>query len=167
LTLADNPHIGVLWCKEPLGHNGERRKDGGRQVVFVGQQGIQFVTGADWPAFLRMQEELLKHRDERETSGVPLVSGIVELPDGTLTDSISSDYTLKEESKGNDFSGNGSQSGGALRSSDLVWYRPPFRNGSVKRTLSFSNLISEPVTVTFTNGMPDVTNFVFKMRRKL
>ena len=34
------------------------------------------------------------------------------------------------------------------------------------RTLSFSNLVSDPVTLTFTDGVPNVTNFVFKMRSR-
>jgi len=68
--------------------------------------------------------------------------------------------TVTEASKGPDFSSSGISSGGL----DLVWYHPPFQEGYVTRTLSFSNLISEPVTVRFTNGVPDVTNVVFKMK---
>jgi hypothetical protein len=33
LTQADDPRLALLYCKQALGHNGQRTKDGGRQVV--------------------------------------------------------------------------------------------------------------------------------------
>jgi len=46
---------------------------------------------------------------------------------------------------------------------------PPLQSkysGYITRTLLFSNLESAPVTIVFTNGIPDKTNLVFKMRVK-
>ncbi len=48
-----------------------------------------------------------------------------------------------------------------------LWPRighPPVLDGFVTRTLSFSNMTSDPVTITFTNGVPDVTNYIFRMK---
>jgi hypothetical protein len=162
LTFADDPGLALLWCKSALGHNGQRTKDGGRQVVFIGS-GIDWIPGDKWPAFLQEQKELLKHRSAKAVGGVPLLTGVIELPDGTRIDRFDGSCTLKEQSKGPNSSSSGTSSGGFNRS-QLVWYHAPLQDGYVTRTLSFSNLISDPVTITFTNGVPDVTNFVFRMR---
>jgi hypothetical protein len=144
----------------PLGHNGQRTKDGGRQVVFIGR-GIEWISGDKWPAFLSEQAALLEHRSSRAVSGLPIVTGSIELPDGARLSRFDGPCTIREETKGPDSSGNGTSSGGGC---DLLWYQPPIQDGTVTRTLSFSNLVSEPVTITFKNGAPDITNFVFKMR---
>ena len=99
LTRADDPGLALLWCKSPLGHNGERTKNGGWQVVFLGR-GIEWVSGRKWPAFLQEQRELLKHRNARAINGVPLVTGTVELPNGSQIDQVDGFYTLREDSKG-------------------------------------------------------------------
>ena len=164
LTEADDPRLALLYCKQALGHNGQRTKDGGRQVVFVGSGGIRWISGEKWPSFLKEQKELLLSRSGRAKLGEPLVTGIVELPNGVHLDMVESDYTMTQESGGPDGSGNGRSSGGALGQSDLVWYQAPLSNGHVTRTLAFSNLVSDPVTIRFTNGVPDVTNFVFRMK---
>ena len=39
-------------------------------------------------------------------------------------------------------------------------------NGSYTRILSFGDLVSDPVTVTFVEGVPDKTTVMFKMRKK-
>jgi len=161
LTVADDIGLALLWCKEPLGHNGDRTRDGGRQVVFVGGD-VRWVSGARWAAFLEDQKRLLAERSVRAVAGAPVVAGSVELPDGTRIDRLNCICTITETSGGPDFSSSGTSSG----SLDLVWYHPPFQEGYVTRTLSFSRLISEPVTVRFTNGVPDVTNVVFRMRDK-
>lgn len=165
LTRADNPDLALLWCKAALGHNGQRTEDGGRQVVFIGR-GIEWVSGGKWPAFLEEQKELMKNRTAKAVKGEPLVTGIVELPDGSRINQIDGLCTVREESKGPDSSGSGTSSGTGLRRSELVWYQAPLRDGYVTRTLSFSNLVSDPVTVRFAGGLPDVTNVVFKMRSK-
>ena len=164
LTQADDPRIALLYCKQALGHNGQRTKDGGRQVVFVGSGGITWVSGDRWPSFLKEQKELLSSRSSRAKTGAPLVTGGIELPAGTYLETVECGYTLTEQSGGPSGSGSGRSSGSALSRSELVWYQAPLMDGYVTRTLSFSNLISDPVTIRFTNGVPDVTNFVFRMK---
>lgn len=165
LTRADDPRLALLWCKEALNHNGRRSKDGGREVVFIGAD-KKWISGDRWPAFLKEQEDLMRHRSRREIDGEPLVTGLVELPDGSRIDHVDASYTMTRESKGPDSSGSGRSSGSGLSSSELIWYRAPLLNGQVTRTLSFSNLVSDPVTVTFERGVPDNTKVVFKMRSK-
>ena len=164
LTQADDPRIALLYCKQALGHNGQRMKDGGRQVVFVGSGGINWLSGDRWPSFLKEQNELLLSRSERAKIGAPLVTGVIELPVGTHLDMVEGDYIMTEQSGGPNGSGSGRSSGSALSHSDLVWFQARLKDGYVTRTLSFSNLISDPVTIRFTNGVPDVTNFVFRMK---
>jgi len=94
---------------------------------------------------------------------IPLVTAVVELPDGTQLNGIEGYCTTRQEieTKGRDSSGHSTSSGTGC---ELLWYRAPIQDGTVTRTLSFSNFVSGPVTITFKNGTPDVTNFVFKMR---
>jgi len=166
LTRADDPQIALLYCKQALGHNGEKTKDGGRQVVFVGGE-IKWISGDKWPDFLAEQKELLSKRTGRAKTGAPLVDAVIELPDGSHVESLDTSYTLQEKEVGkDDFSGNGTSSSSSLNRDSLVWFNTPLQNnysGFITRTLSFSNLVSAPVTVTFTNGVPDKTNVVFKM----
>ena len=163
LTQADDPRLALLYCKEALGHNGNRTEDGGRQVVLV--SGIEWISGDKWPAFLQQQKELLQARGERAKAGAPMAIGIIELPDGARITHVDGSISLKEESLRPDGSSHGVSSGTFSRS-ELIWYQAPIRDGSLTRTLSFSNLVSDPVTINFTNGMPDVTNYIFKMKRE-
>jgi hypothetical protein len=159
LTEADDRRLAMLWCKEPLGHNGNRTKDGGREVIFVGGN-IQWISGAGWPAFLDEQQRLFAERSPRAVAGLPLVAGMVELPGGVRIADLDCSCTVREVTKGTDFSSSGTSVGGI----NLVWYQAPVQEGYVTRTLSFSNLISAPVTINFTNGIPDATNFIFLMK---
>lgn len=162
LTLADNPSLALLWCKMPLTHNGARSSDGGRQVVFVGGS-IDWVSGDKWPGFLSEQNELMKRRSLREIEGTPLVTGVIELPDGNRIERVDGSYTLEEDFKGPNTLRSGTKSGRGLTLSHLSWYRAPLQDGSVTRTLSFDDLVSAPVTITFDESVPDVTNVVFRM----
>ena len=166
LTSADNPRLALLYCKEPLGHNGNKTKDGGRQVVFVGG-GIDWISGATWSSFLNEQKDLLSKRTERERSGAPLVDAVIELPDGSRIEKIETSYSIESQQIGTDKnSSHGTTMGGSLVRQALVWLNAPTGHdfsGSITRTLSFSNLVSTPVTVQFINGMPDKTNVIFKM----
>ncbi|MCC6354973.1 MAG: hypothetical protein IT577_13875 [Verrucomicrobiae bacterium] len=159
LTRADDRELALLWCKEPLGHNGDRSRDGGRQVGFLGGE-VRWISGARWTAFLEDQTRRLAQRGPRALAGAPLVTGSIVLPDGMRIDHLDCACTIIESSKGAHFSSSGTYSGCL----DLVWYHAPFQEGQVTRTLSFSNLTSDPVTVGFTNGVPDATNVVFRMR---
>jgi hypothetical protein len=164
LTKADDTRLALLWCKQPLGHNGQRTKGGGRQVVFVDGY-TRWITGAEWPTFLEEQERLLRQRSPQAKGwgGEPLVRAAIELPDGTRIQAVEGSYTLWEEESQPDSSESGSSSGGRLTVSDLTWYRAPLKDGILTRTLVFSNLMSDPVSVTFAGGVPDRTNVVFKM----
>ena len=169
LTRADDPRIALLYCKQPLGHNGQKTKDGGRQVVFVGGN-IDWISGEKWSPFLEEQKELLSKRSGRAKTGAPLVDAIIELPDGRQIKSLDAPYTIQEQEAGADgSSGGGTSSTSSLSRDAIVWFNTPLQNnfsGFIMRTLAFSNLVSAPVTVTFTNGIPDKTNVVFKMRAK-
>lgn len=79
LTQADDPSLALLWCKAALGHNGQRTRGGGRQVVFVGGA-TRWVSGNEWPEFLRQQDELLRTRSARALTGQPLVAAILSFP---------------------------------------------------------------------------------------
>jgi hypothetical protein len=61
LTVADDARIAILWDKVGLGHNGQRLKNGGHEVVFVDGD-RQFVAGKDWDGFLKGQQDLLAAR---------------------------------------------------------------------------------------------------------
>jgi hypothetical protein len=170
LTRADDQRIALLYCKEPLGHNGQKTKDGGRQVVFVGGN-IEWISGDKWPSFLQEQSDLMAKRSDSAKSGRPLVDATIELSDGRQMESIDGvSYTMREKESGNDnSSGNGTSSGGSLSRDAIVWFNTPLNadfSGRITRTLSFSNLVSSPVTVDFTNGVPDKTNVVFQMHSR-
>jgi hypothetical protein len=169
LTRADDQRIALLYCKQPLGHNGEKTKDGGRQVVFVGGN-IDWISGEKWSTFLEEQKVLLSKRGDREKIGAPLVDAIIEFPDGRQVESIDVPCTIQQHEAGADgSSGSGTSSIGSLSRNAIIWFNTPFLNnysGFITRTLAFSNLVSAPVTVTFTNGIPDKTNVVFKMSVK-
>jgi len=48
----------LLWDKVAgLGHNGQRRSDGGREVVFV-DHSAKYIHGPAWQALLAQQEKL-------------------------------------------------------------------------------------------------------------
>ncbi|HQU45776.1 MAG TPA: hypothetical protein PK867_23380 [Pirellulales bacterium] len=160
LTRSDDARLALLYCGQPLGHNGQLT-DGGRQVVFVGGQ-IEWVSGDQWTAFLAEQARLLARRSAAAKIGTPLVAVTIVLPDGSEAEQVDH-YTLMEEQKGPLLSSSGSQSASGLRRSSLCFYHPPIQDGTILRTLSFSNLVSDPVTVTFANGVPDQTDVVFRM----
>ncbi|HEV3339350.1 MAG TPA: hypothetical protein VG125_03305 [Pirellulales bacterium] len=162
LTRADNPRLAILYCKEALGHNGQRT-DGGRQVVFVGGM-IESVAGDRWGGFLAEQGKWLAQRSESEKKGTPLVVATIELPDGSQIETVDGPYTLAEEQHSSALSSNGTQSGSGLSRSSLIWHRAPVQVGTITRTLSFSNLVSEAVTVEFVDGLPDRASVVFRMR---
>lgn len=165
LTIADNPSLAMLWCKLPLTHNGARSGDGGREVVYL-SGAIDWISGDKWPEFLRVQADLMNQRNTREIEGLPLVTGIIELVDGSRIDHVEGRYVLEELSKWPSGASNRQDSGTELTPSKLNLYRAPFQNGTLTRTLSFSAMVSAPVTIKFNEGEPDVTNAVFKMSVK-
>jgi hypothetical protein len=164
LTRADNPELALLWCKEGLNHFGQRT-DGGRQVVFIGND-IRWIKGGEWHEFVRKQDELLKHRSARALNGWPLLTGTIELPDGTRTNDVQVSWRMEEQTKERDSEGSGSSSGTGSLGDELVSYQSLIQNGTLTRTLSFSGLVSDPVIIVFSNGIPNVTNYTFKMRSR-
>jgi hypothetical protein len=164
LTRADNDGLAILWCKQPLGHNGQRNSTGAREVLFVGDD-IKWISGVEWPSFVAEQKKLLAQRSDRERGGVPLVSAEIRLPNSTIVTNQIGPYTLTEQTEGVDRTGSGSSSGSGMSPHDLKWWKPPIQSGSVTRTLSFDALTSELVTVNFKNGVPDRTNVVFQMKK--
>ena len=163
LTKSDDPRLALLWCKEALQHNGSRGKSGSREVLTV--DGFRTsISAAKWPEFLENQKQLLENRSASEINAEPLVRAVVELPDLTRIERVEGDYVMDHSSHSENSSGNGSQSGSSLEVTDLTWYRAPVQDGSETRTLKFSNMISDPVTVNFINGVPDVREVVFRMK---
>lgn len=65
LTLRDDPEIAIIWDKVGLGHNGMRLFGGGHEVYFLGGN-RQFIKGAEWPAFLALQQQLLASRKKAD-----------------------------------------------------------------------------------------------------
>lgn len=57
----DNPEIAIVWDKIGLGHNGDRLKSGGHEVLFVDRTS-HLISGIEWEAFLLRQKELLAQR---------------------------------------------------------------------------------------------------------
>jgi len=64
LTQADDERIALLWPKVALGHNGQRTKDNGRQVIVVGGGG-EWIPGDKWAPFLKEQKQLLAARNTK------------------------------------------------------------------------------------------------------
>lgn len=162
LTQADNFDLALLWCKAALGHNGQRNKSNGRQVVFVSGD-IRWISGDEWNDFIQKQNQLLKQRTLREINGLPLVTGMVELPDGSRTNDVQDAWRIEDQKQSQDSEGTSSTSGSSGLGEQLVMYQAPFQNGTLTRKLSFSKLVSDPVTLVFSNGMPKSSNYVFNM----
>lgn len=165
LTKADDRKLGLLWCKEPLGHNGDRTRGGGRQVLRV-NWGPEWVSGAEWPGFISEQETLLSQRSQRAIEGRPVLTAHILLLDGTLTNAFCGSYTMATTSRGPSSSGNGSHSGSNLDPSQLVWHHPELDNGTVTYTLSFSNLMSDTMSVEFLHGVAVPDEITFRMKKR-
>jgi hypothetical protein len=168
LTKLDDPKLALLYCKQALGHNGQRTEDGGRQVVFVGGD-VEWISGEKWPSFVAEQKALAANRSARAKMGKPPLNAIAELPNGTqLSGDTVMDCTVKRVEMRSDNSSGDLQTGGTMQLSLALFDIPMAADysGRATWTLSFSNLVSAPVIVDFTNGVPDQSNVVFKMREK-
>ena len=163
LTKADDPRLGLLWCKEPLGHNGGRTRYGGRQILRV-DGSPEWVSGSQWPDFLAEQERLLSQRGHRAKESRPVLTAHIMLPDGTVTNAFRGPYTMARTSSGPSSSSSGSLSANNLDPSQLVWYHPELDDGTVTYTLSFSNLISEALSVEFRDGVAVPEEITFRMK---
>lgn len=164
LTESDNPKFGLLWSKEPLDHNGGRT-DGGREVVFVGGN-VEWVSGEKWDQFLRNQDQLLRKRPKPKPYRAPLVAFSLRLPDGRQVDELDEPFELYKWVI--DESGTGSERSRFSWFSSNAWtiYRPPQASGSITYQVESKSWISEPLTIHFTNGVPSLTNAVFRLRSR-
>jgi hypothetical protein len=61
LTESDNPQIAIVWDKVGLGHNGERIKGGGHEILFL-DGSHRVISASKWPEFLDEQRQLLAQR---------------------------------------------------------------------------------------------------------
>ncbi len=59
LTDADNPQIAIVWDKVGLGHNGQRLKGGGHEVVFLDGT-TTTISARQWPDFTERQKQLIE-----------------------------------------------------------------------------------------------------------
>jgi hypothetical protein len=153
LIEADDPEIAILWDKVGLGHNGQRMKGGGHEVVLV-DGSSQYVSGAKWPEFLARQQQLLAQRSEAAKKALPALTAKIRLPDGTELSQYDGKYTL--------FRGSGSESGRRL---ELRWMRFHESDGPCTLTLELpeKRLRSKPVTVEVSSGRATPDAVVFEM----
>jgi hypothetical protein len=166
-----------VWCdhdrlrqvdKVGLGHNGERLGHGGREVVFVGGD-IRVIPGAEWPAFLEEQRQLLAQRDPLARRGGSVLVAKIKLPTGELVDHVDSPFRMDEEFVSATISvKGGSRSGPALRPSDLRWTGKdliPDEDGTRTFVLSLPDrgLRLKAVEVKTANGKATPRSFVFEM----
>jgi hypothetical protein len=64
LTREDDGWTALFWDKAGLGHNGERRPQGGHTVHFV-NGAVESLSATEWAAFKEKQEQLAKARRDR------------------------------------------------------------------------------------------------------
>ena len=160
LTLADDPSIAIVWDKVGLDHFGMRHKGGGHEVIFLGCS-VQFVSGAEWPAFLENQKQLLADRAPEAVKGIPALVATIRLPTGQVLDRYDGPYELAEKSTSESGSGHGKSSGTGL---ELRWYRfVPDGQITFVLTLPSERLRSKPVTFTVKNRRASPSSVVFEM----
>jgi hypothetical protein len=161
LTLADDPRIAIVWDKVGLGHDGQRLKNGAHEVRFVGGD-REFISRANWPEFLKNQQELLEHGSTEVVRGIPALTASIRLPTGQILTNCSGPYELRTIEIGKESSGHGSESGSNL---ELVWYRLMLDEGQLTwvLTLPDEKLRSKPVTFSVKNGRATPSSVVFEM----
>jgi hypothetical protein len=181
LRSDDDARIAILWDKVGLGHDGERLKSGGREVMFVDGQ-RRFVSGKEWAGFVKGQQDLLAARTVYPNRGKAILTAEISLPGGSSWNQISHDGAFVLYSKIlTDYKKQGYvystqtpldstngykvfRSGSVLLPSALTWYRGDGpTNGVVEYTLTFPGIRSWPVVVEFTDGVPDVAQVHFDM----
>lgn len=169
-----------MWDKVAgLGHNGQRLASGAREVLFVGGD-RQFISAAQWPGFVRGQEDLLEQKRRRITQGAPVMTGQFFFPSGSFRSSYDSPFELYgrllpnysksayvyfSPSSSRDLHGHALlRRGSALLPSHLTWYRGDVpTNGVMEYIIVFEGHSSSTVVVEFTNSMPDMPSILFQM----
>ena len=69
LRLDDDSRLALWWDKVGLGHNGQRRSDGGHTVYYINLQN-EYIKASKWEGFLQEQERLIKERNEKNANQV-------------------------------------------------------------------------------------------------
>src|SRR5687767_9614907 len=87
-------------------------------------------------------------------------------PEGETINEHEGYYQLQDIFKETGSTWTNSGSGKPFSRTDLIIHRAPLQNGSLTRVISFSDFISEPVTVKFADGVASPTNAIFRMKRK-
>ena len=155
ITLSDDPRIAIVWDKVGLGHNGQRLKNGGHAIIRA--DGMRdFVSGTEWPKFLREQQELLAHRSQDAIRAFPALTASIRLPNGQVLTNCPGPYQLVRDS--------GTQSGSNM---DLQWYHIYPENGENTWTLTLPDqkLRSKPVTFMVKDGRASPNSIIFEMEK--
>lgn len=61
LPESDSPQIAIVWDKVGLGHNGERIKVGGHEILYL-DGSHRVISALKWPEFLEEQKQLHAQR---------------------------------------------------------------------------------------------------------
>jgi hypothetical protein len=166
LTLNDDRHLAIFWDKVGLGHNGQRLRDGGHSVVFVGGE-FAVISAQEWPQFLEEQEKLLASRDEIAIKGKPILIANIRFPSGELTDHFDGAWQLDEsfQSFNGTDSGHGMRAGPSLSPLVLRWHRGSLQDGTITFVLSIpqKEWRSKPVTVKVVDGQASPRSIAFEM----
>jgi len=166
LSLNDNRRLAIFWDKVGLGHNGQRLRNGGHSVVFVGRD-FEVISAQEWPSFLEEQEKLLASRDEIAVKGKPILTANLRLPSGEVTDHFDGAWQLDKtfQSFDDTRSGKGSTSGPSLSALSLTWHRGELQDGTITFVLSVPSKAwkSNPVTVTVKDGKASPNSITFQM----
>jgi hypothetical protein len=169
LTHNDDRRLALLWDKAGLGHFGERHFNGSREVVLVGGE-LTIVSGAEWPAFLQEQRDLLARRDAAAIRGGPVLTATIRWPTGEVADHHDGPFRIEEQHV---FSGGKSKGtarkGDVLRASDLKWRGRDL--GPIDGVTTWvlwlpgKRMRSRPVEVRVSNGRPSPPTIVFEMEQ--
>jgi len=162
LTLADDPRLALVWDKIGLGHDGQRLEHGGHSVFRIGGH-EEVVSGAEWPDFLKEQEQLLAKRSVSAKHGRPILTATIRLPSGAVVDHFDGPFTLEEKFSTSPFSyGSGSSSGEKLNAETLNWWH--LRDETIEYTLALNKWKSKPVKVIISGGKATPDSIIFEMQ---
>jgi len=182
LTTADEARLAILWDKIGLGHDGQRLRQGGHEVIFVDGD-RKFITGKDWPLFIKAQSELLAKKTAAASKGKPVVTGEIFFLNSANRSYHDSTFTLWSKPLDNydkshyvystmtTLTTNAGytidRTGSVLMPSALTWYQDEVpQAGAVEYILTFTNFRSWPVVVEFKDGKPDAKHILFQMSEK-
>lgn len=162
LTEADDPGIAIVWDKVGLGHNGERLKRGGHEVIFVDGD-RRFISAVEWTTFLERQKTLLAKRDIQAIKSIPALVATIHLPTGQMLDHYDGPYVLNSTETDEYGAGHGTQSGSGPQ---LRWYRfVPDGHITWILILTKERLRSKPISFDVKDGRATPTSIIFEMEK--